>query len=33
MVKKVIDINGTKISVISKAGKGTIFTVRLKMVE
>jgi signal transduction histidine kinase len=31
LVKKVIDITGTKISVMSRAGKGTTFAVRLKM--
>jgi signal transduction histidine kinase len=31
LVKKVIDITGTKITVISKAGEGTTFAVRLKI--
>ena len=33
LVKKVIDIIGAKISVTSKAGEGTTFTVRLKIAE
>jgi signal transduction histidine kinase len=33
LVKKVIDITGAKISVMSKAGEGTTFAVRLKTVE
>jgi signal transduction histidine kinase len=33
LVKKVIDITGAKISVTSKAGEGTTFTVRLKMLD
>jgi signal transduction histidine kinase len=31
LVKKVIDITGAKISVTSKAGEGTTFTIRLKL--
>jgi hypothetical protein len=30
-VKKVIDISGAEISVMSRPGKGTTFTVRLKI--
>ncbi|MDR2020183.1 MAG: hypothetical protein LBQ14_05380 [Treponema sp.] len=33
LVKKVIDITGAKISVMSKPGEGTTFTVRLKTAE
>jgi signal transduction histidine kinase len=33
LVKKVIDITGAKITVMSKAGEGTTFTVRLKTAE
>jgi signal transduction histidine kinase len=33
LVKKVIDITGAKIGVMSKAGEGTTFTVRLKTAE
>jgi signal transduction histidine kinase len=31
LVKKVSDITGARISVMSKAGEGTTFAVRLKM--
>jgi signal transduction histidine kinase len=33
LVKKALDISGAKISVLSKAGEGSTFTVRLKMAE
>jgi signal transduction histidine kinase len=33
LVKKVIDIIGAKISVTSKAGEGTTFTIRLKTLD
>jgi signal transduction histidine kinase len=33
LVKKAIDIIGAKISVMSKAGEGTTFAVRLKIAE
>jgi signal transduction histidine kinase len=33
LVKKAIDITGAKISVMSKAGEGTTFSVRLKITE
>jgi signal transduction histidine kinase len=33
LVKKVIDITGTRITVTSRAGEGTTFAVRLKMAE
>jgi signal transduction histidine kinase len=33
MVKKAVDVSGAKISVLSKTGEGSTFTVRLKMAE